>query len=620
MADTDNDILLDNQVFSLLGFFETQCFINIFVQVPRGGGLADDSHLLDSSLDSNGTTLEVREYETNLCSLEFLFVVTNLIRGRFLFLFVEFSLFQEGDSSNEKQKPAPCVSPDISHIAQVIMFICSFLFPMSKLVSAPSPPKEKNISPKEHLSKRTSLQRKRTSLQKNISPKEHLSKRTSLQKNIPSKEHPFKRTSLQSVQVPFFSNLFVFLTGVMAYDFNFCSFQGHPTPVLLENLSEQGYAEFAAYTRLQAQEWPQKLEVLLTLSQAYWQRMNDNGALQAENQQLKSRQATFDSEVKAFHKSQEKLQSRFDRKKADLQALGEEHVLVRTQAARDKRKLVEVEGQLTSSKEEVAGLIHLAELDQLDFEEKLAGKRREINQLKTRVATVSFLAELDQIEVEAEVVGVVYLAELEAAEMLEELAIKDRLVAKRKREMEHRIGWINHLADLDHEDTRNQFAAIEHLAELEKADLVNVLYLQSEDLAAIIHLAGLETADLEIANIRSEGLLKQLIVVKTLNRTLERELSTSNQIKDSLHRKELVRKDRELLAVADVAETRRKRRREGNDVQDQDVLRPGRRDRVDEQGHAGDHQVRRDAAEVRARDARRLARRVEFQANGGYYH
>ena len=406
----------------------------------------------------------------------------------------------------------------------------------------------------------------------------------------------------------------------MAYDFNFCSFQGHPTPVLLENLSEQGYAEFAAYTRLQAQEWPQKLEVLLTLSQAYWQRMNDNGALQAENQQLKSRQAAFDSEVKAFHKSQEKLQSRFDRKKADLQALGEEHVLVRTQAARDKRKLVEVEGQLTSSKEEVAGLIHLAELDQLDFEEKLAGKRREINQLKTRVATVSFLAELDQIEVEAEVVGVVYLAELEAAEMLEELAIKDRLVAKRKREMEHRIGWINHLADLDHEDTRNQFAAIEHLAELEKADLVNVLYLQSEDLAAIIHLAGLETADLEIANIRSEGLLKQLIVVKTLNRTLERELSTSNQIKDSLHRKELVRKDRELLAVADVAETRRKRRREGNDVQDQDVLRPGRRDRVDEQGHAGDHQVRRDAAEVRARDARRLARRVEFQANGGYYH
>ena len=588
MADTDNDILLDNQVFSLLGFFETQCFINIFVQVPRGGGLADDSHLLDSSLDSNGTTLEVREYETNLCSLEFLFVVTNLIRGRFLFLFVEFSLFQEGDSSNEKQKPAPCVSPDISHIAQVIMFICSFLFPMSKLVSAPSPPKEKNISPKEHLFKR--------------------------------KEHLFKRTSLQSVQVPFFSNLFVFLTGVMAYDFNFCSFQGHPTPVLLENLSEQGYAEFAAYTRLQAQEWPQKLEVLLTLSQAYWQRMNDNGALQAENQQLKSRQATFDSEVKAFHKSQEKLQSRFDRKKADLQALGEEHVLVRTQAARDKRKLVEVEGQLTSSKEEVAGLIHLAELDQLDFEEKLAGKRREINQLKTRVATVSFLAELDQIEVEAEVVGVVYLAELEAAEMLEELAIKDRLVAKRKREMEHRIGWINHLADLDHEDTRNQFAAIEHLAELEKADLVNVLYLQSEDLAAIIHLAGLETADLEIANIRSEGLLKQLIVVKTLNRTLERELSTSNQIKDSLHRKELVRKDRELLAVADVAETRRKRRREGNDVQDQDVLRPGRRDRVDEQGHAGDHQVRRDAAEVRARDARRLARRVEFQANGGYYH
>ena len=212
--------------------------------------------------------------------------------------------------------------------------------------------------------------------------------------------------------------------------------------------------------------------------------------------------------------------------------------------------------------------------------------------------------------------------------------------------MEHRIGWINHLADLDHEDTRNQFAAIVHLAELEKADLVNVLhlqsedlaaaivhlaelekadlvnvlYLQSEDLAAIIHLAGLETADLEIANIRSEGLLKQLIVVKTLNRTLERELSTSNQIKDSLHRKELVRKDRELLAVADVAETRRKRRREGNDVQDQDVLRPGRRDRVDEQGHAGDHQVRRDAAEVRARDARRLARRVEFQANGGYYH
>ena len=85
MADTDNDILLDNQVFSLLGFFETQCFINIFVQVPRGGGLADDSHLLDSSLDSNGTTLEVREYETNLCSLEFLFVVTNLIRARVLF-------------------------------------------------------------------------------------------------------------------------------------------------------------------------------------------------------------------------------------------------------------------------------------------------------------------------------------------------------------------------------------------------------------------------------------------------------------------------------------------------------------------------------------------------------